>query len=329
MDVTAAVIGAGAWGTTLAVLLHAAGCRTVLWEAFSQYASVLRRYRVNRQFLPGVRIPAGIRITSRLDEACADASCLVVAVPSRFFRQTVRAISGVSRGMPVLIATKGLEATTGARMSQVLREEFRAASCAVLSGPTIAAEVAAGKPAAAIVASSDRSVARMFQKLLSGDTLRLYTLDDVCGVELGGALKNVIAIGSGIIDGFGLGTNTKASYLCRGIREMARLGCALGGRKETFLGLSGMGDLITTSFNPASRNRSFGQAVAEGRAEEFLASTRQAVEGVQTVASVRRLRRLTGVETPIMSSVERIVLRRADPSVEIRRLMRRRLKDEE
>ncbi|HDD64867.1 MAG TPA: NAD(P)-dependent glycerol-3-phosphate dehydrogenase, partial [Firmicutes bacterium] len=276
---------------------------------------------------PGIKIPSSINITSDIEKVM-ESPFLIIAIPSRYFRDIIKKMKNFYKGQPLLIGTKGLEIETGKRMSEIVEEEIGKVPLAIISGPTIAREIAKGFPAAAVVASKDKKIGENFQKILSCDNLRLYTNKDVAGVELGGALKNVIAIGAGIIDGLKLGTNTKASYITRGLKEMVRIGKILGGKEKTFWGLSGMGDLITTCFSPYSRNRSFGQAIVEVGKEEYLRKTKMAIEGIYTTKSIYKISKKMKIETPIIDAIYRIVFLNKEPKDEIKRLMRRRLKEE-
>ncbi|RKY30862.1 MAG: glycerol-3-phosphate dehydrogenase [Candidatus Omnitrophota bacterium] len=321
------ILGAGGWGTTLSILLNKKGYEVILWEVFPEYAKILREKRENIYYLPGIKIPSSINITSDIEKVM-ESPFLIIAIPSRYFRDIIKKMKNFYKGQPLLIGTKGLEIETGKRMSEIVEEEIGKVPLAIISGPTIAREIAKGFPAAAVVASKDKKIGENFQKILSCDNLRLYTNKDVAGVELGGALKNVIAIGAGIIDGLKLGTNTKASYITRGLKEMVRIGKILGGKEKTFWGLSGMGDLITTCFSPYSRNRSFGQAIVEVGKEEYLRKTKMAIEGIYTTKSIYKISKKMKIETPIIDAIYRIVFLNKEPKDEIKRLMRRRLKEE-
>ena len=321
------ILGAGGWGTTLALHCVRRGHAVTLWEVFPKYADELRTRRENIRYLPGFPLPTSLAITSSLADVCDHSHLLILAVPSVHLRRILRRFRRRYAGAPVLIATKGLEIATGNTMSAVFDVEIPGAARAVLSGPNIAREIAAGFPAAAVAASSRPRTALLFQEALSDAILRIYSSADEDGVQLGGALKNIYAIGAGVIDGLGLGSNTKASYLTRALREMTTLGARWGGKERTFSGLSGMGDLITTSFSPSSRNRSFGEALAKGTADTFL-HTAMAIEGIPATRSVCRRVRREKIEAPIARTVERIVFSRSDPRDELRLLMHRTLKRE-
>lgn len=306
---TVAVLGDGGWGTTLARLLAGQGHAVTLWGAFPAYVAEMEQKRENVKFLPGFPLPPNLHLTSDLAAACAGAELLVVAVPSQYLRGAVGrlAAAGVQPHQVVSVA-KGIEAGSLLTMSQVICDVLGGVEVAVLSGPCIAREVAAGIPAAATVAAGDRALAARVRELFATPNFSLYENNDVLGVELGGAIKNVIAIGAGILQGLNLGANTRAVLFARGLAEMARLGRALGARRSTFMGLSGLGDLATTCLSPHSRNRTFGQAIGEGgRPEEILARMEMVVEGVETARSVHALAARYGVAMPICEAVHQIL----------------------
>jgi glycerol-3-phosphate dehydrogenase (NAD(P)+) len=306
---TVAVLGDGGWGTTLARLLAGQGHAVTLWGAFPDYVAAMEQTRENVKFLPGFPLPPALRLTSDVAAACAGADLLVVAVPSQFLRGAMDRLAAAGvRPRQLVSVAKGIEAGTLLTMSQVIRDVLGAVEVAVLSGPCIAREVAAGIPAAATVAAGETALAAQVRELFSTPHFSLYENNDVVGVELGGAIKNVIAIGAGILQGLELGANTRAVLFARGLAEMARLGRALGARRSTFMGLSGLGDLATTCLSPHSRNRSFGQAIGEGgRAEEILARMEMVVEGVETARSVHALAARHGVAMPICEAVHQIL----------------------
>ena len=322
---TCAVLGDGGWGTALAIHLYRLGHQVVWWGAFPDYLRELNRRRENRTFLPGVAIPQGIRIVPELPRAVRQAQLIVLAIPSQHLRSVARrlkpCLDPVHRSI-LLSAAKGLERRTRTRMSQVIREQLGAVPLAVLSGPTIAAEVARGQPASAVAASSSSVIAQTVQRWCMSERLRLYTSRDVAGVELGGALKNPIAIAAGVCDGLGLGSNAKAALITRGVVEMARLGTAMGGREETFWGLSGLGDLVTTCLS--GRNRWLGEQLGRGRSlRAVLASTPMVIEGVDTAKAAVALGRRYDVELPIIEQVHAILCRRQSPRKALQALMLR------
>ncbi len=320
------IIGAGGWGTALAIILSE-NHKVCLWEKFPDYAEILDKKRENIHFLPGIKIPKRIEITSDLSKLLSFASYIIIAVPSQYFDNVVVSIKDGYKNQPVLIATKGMD-ETGSTMSDIFNKTMQNPSVSVLSGPTIGREVAEKKPTAAVIASDNINTAQKFQNILSSGTFRIYTSSDVTGIELAGSSKNVIAIGAGIIEGLGLGINTKSAYLARGIEEIKNLGVALGGKEKTFWGLAGLGDLITTSFSPYSRNRSYGEAVAKGTAGEFLNGTKMVVEGIRATKILKEAGEKKGIELPIISSIYRIIYTKTDPWEEIKGLMTRKLKNE-
>jgi glycerol-3-phosphate dehydrogenase (NAD(P)+) len=318
-----AVLGDGGWGTTLALHAHRLGHRVRLWSAFPAYARELARRRVNPKFLPGIRLPSGLAITGELAEAADGARLIIVAVPSQHLRSVAARLRGLPEpGAAVLSVAKGLELRTLKRMSQVLHEELGRAPLAVLSGPNIATEIATGHPASSVIASHDHALAVRLQHLLMSERFRVYTSTDVAGVELGGALKNPIAIAAGIGDGLGFGSNAKAALITRGIVEMARLGLAMGAREQTFWGLSGLGDLVTTCLS--GRNRWLGEQLGRGRAlKAVLASTPMVIEGIETSKAAVALGRRRRVELPIIEQVHAILFRRRSPREALQSLMGR------
>lgn len=324
------VVGDGGWGTSLALHLEHAGHAVALWSHDAAYAAEMGATRQNPRFLPGFPLPAGLEVGSDLAALGAGADLVVSAVPTQFVRTVwSRHAGAIPRGAPVLSVTKGLEEGTLRRPSEVLAELLPGRPLAVLSGPNIAREIARGLPAATVVASAHPETARGVQRALSTERFRVYVNPDVCGVELGGALKNVIALAAGICDGLELGANAKAALLSRGVLEMARLGVAFGGQRPTFFGLSGLGDLITTAMSPLSRNRSFGERLGRGeRAADILAQMTQVAEGVKSAAPLHELMRRHSIPMPISEQVH-LVLNEGKPVREVvRDLMLRGPRDE-
>jgi glycerol-3-phosphate dehydrogenase (NAD(P)+) len=323
---TTAVIGAGAWGTTLAMVLAHRGQTVRLWEFFPDYARVLDRTRENPKFLPGVRIPEGIPIVSDLGSAARDADVLVMAVPAQRTRGVAHALAaaGARPGL-VVSAAKGIEQGSLARMSEVLAAEFGdGPGICALSGPSHAEEVSRRKPCSLVAASVRPEAARRTQDLFMTDWVRVYTHDDVVGVELGASVKNVMAIAAGAVDGLELGDNAKAALVTRGLAEMARLGRALGARDETFAGLSGMGDLIVTCMSRHSRNRRVGEELGRGRSlDEVLRGMEMVAEGVDTARSTRALAKRLGVEMPITEVVNRMCFEGLQATEAVGALMQR------
>lgn len=332
MGTKVAVVGAGSWGTTLAVVAARAGRKVTLHVRDPAAAARIGAERRNARYLPDVVLPDGVTVTADLGVACREAALILVVVPSQTVRENARALGPVVGEAIVVSAVKGLERTSLKRMTEVLREELPpsvAARVGALSGPNLAAEVAAGKPAAAVVAAAEVVVAERARDLLMGGQFRCYTSDDVVGVEMGGALKNVIAIGAGIGDGLGAGENAKAAFMTRGIAEIARLGIASGADPLTFAGLTGLGDLVATCASPLSRNRRVGQELAAGRAlPDVLAGMAQVAEGVATTEAARELGRRTGVDLPITEQMYAVLFGGKPPLAAVAELMRREPKDE-
>lgn len=327
-----AVIGAGAWGTALAVHLAKAGLAAKIWDIDRQHLDDLTRDRENRRYLPGVRLPEGMQPVASLEAATRGAECILVVTPNSALRETFQRLKPLLGNSARLCwASKGLEVRTGLLTHQVAEEEL-GADCplAVVSGPTFAAEVAAGKPAAITVASGDQQHARWLAQRLNAGSLRAYVSDDIVGVEVGGATKNVIAIGAGLSDGLGYGANARAALLCRGLAEIVRLGVALGARASSFMGLAGLGDLALTCSDDQSRNRRLGLAVARGRSvEDALQELGQVAEGLYAADAVHRLSGRLGLELPISEQVYQVLHRRRDPRKVLNALLSRPLKAED
>jgi len=323
-----AVIGTTSWGTTLSVLLARREIATCLWSWLEEEAAQLRREGENSLRQPGLTFPPALTVTHNLGEALAGAGLLVLAVPSSSLRENLRRLRPhLDPDAVVLSAVKGLESETGKRMSEVIREELGpalATPICVLSGPNLSREIARGLPAAAIVACDDPLTAETVRGLLMGPSLRVYTGGDVVGVEMAGALKNIIAIGAGMCDGFGYGDNGKAAFLTRGLAEITRLGLAAGAQALTFSGLAGVGDLIATCYSPLSRNYTVGRELAKGRPlDEVLSSLGQVAEGVTTAVAARRLTQRLGVEMPITEKMCQVLFEGLDPHRGLAELMMR------
>jgi len=325
-----AIIGDGGWGTALSILISRKNFQVFLYSPFADYAEFLRESRENAKFLPGVKIPAEIEITSDLSLALTGAKLAILAVPSQYMRASLGRIKKNDfAGMKFLSVAKGLEENSAKRMSEVIYEELGRVDLAVLSGPNIAAEVALGIPSASVCASKNKKLAGMVQDVLMSDGFRVYTSNDLAGVELGGAFKNIIAIACGISDGLGFGTNTKAALLCRGLIEITRMGTILGGAQKTFYGLSGMGDLVTTCMSLQSRNRWLGEELGRGkRLATVLASTKMVVEGVSTAKTALKLARKNQLAMPITEQVCNVLFRDKAPLEALRALMLRSKKEE-
>lgn len=331
-----AVMGGGAWGTAIALSLERRGGHIVtLWAHSPEVAAEIQASRVNKTFLPGFSLPSRIAVTSSLEEALLDAEIVVSVMPSHHVRALYELFAPhFKAGQVVVSATKGIEDGTYLRISQVIADvadrhglDLR---CGVLSGPSFAQEVAAGSPTAVTIASNDASLAAQVQREFGSPTLRLYTNDDVIGVELGGALKNVIAIAAGIVAGLGLGYNSTAALITRGVAEVTRLAVASGGRRETLAGLSGLGDLVLTCTGALSRNRWVGIELGKGRSlPDILADLHGKVaEGVRTTSAALGLARRPGVEMPIAEQVQAILEGKKNPRQAMQDLMSRPGRDE-
>jgi len=334
-----AILGAGSWGTALSVVLSRARKphEITLRARNAELAETLQKHRENTLYLPGIRLPDGIRITHDLPAALERVQVVIGAIPSVHARSVyTQALPGITREMIFVSATKGLEPATHLRMSLVLAQVLSKAPTleasqriAVLSGPSFAAEAARGEPTAVVLAAQDAALASLLQEELSGPSFRLYTNDDVLGVELAGAMKNVMAIAAGACQGLGLGSNPLAALITRGLAEMMRLAAALGARPETLSGLAGLGDLVLTCTGALSRNRHVGIELGKGRKlPEILAGMRMVAEGVDTAAPLLALAREHGIEMPITEQVDAILHLGKSPKDAIREIMDRPLKRE-
>jgi glycerol-3-phosphate dehydrogenase (NAD(P)+) len=323
------VLGAGSWGTTLAIVLAENGHDVALWDHDASRAKRIESARENTQYLPGVTLPEGAHVSGDLAAAARNASMVVFAVPSHTVRETARklAATGALAGDAVLVsATKGLEEGTHRRMSEILREELGAEATRVVSlvGPSHAEEVSRRIPTSIVAAGAGEPEAKSVQEAFGRPYFRVYTNEDVTGVELATALKNSIAIAAGILDGAGGGDNTKAALVTRGLAEITRLGIALGARPETFSGLAGVGDLVVTCLSRHSRNRRVGEAIGRGeRLDDALAKLGMVAEGVRTTRAAVDLGRERGVELPIIEMVHRVLFEGHDPREAIQMLMSR------
>ncbi|MFE0376266.1 NAD(P)H-dependent glycerol-3-phosphate dehydrogenase [Streptomyces inhibens] len=327
-----AVYGTGSWGTTFAMVLADAGCEVTLWGRRAALVDAINNGRTNPDYLPGVELPASVRATTDPAEAARDAEFTVLAVPSQTLRGNLAEWAPLLPADTILVSLmKGVELGTAKRMSEVIEEVAKAPAerVAVLTGPNLAKEVAARQPAAAVVACADESVARRLQAACHTSYFRPYTNTDVVGCELGGAVKNVIALAVGIATGMGLGDNAKASLITRGLAETTRLGLAMGADAHTFAGLAGMGDLVATCSSPLSRNNTFGTNLGRGMTlEETIAVTKQTAEGVKSCESVLDLARRHGVDMPLTETVVGIVHEGKPPMVALKELMSRSAKSE-
>jgi glycerol-3-phosphate dehydrogenase (NAD(P)+) len=328
-----AIVGAGSWGTALAIVLAPRYERVMLWAHEIDLVQRMAETRINDVFLPGYRLPGNVEPVSDLGLALADANIVLGVMPSRFARQVYRAmLPHLESGMRFVTATKGLETGSLLRMSEVARdvigEKFKP-RIAVLSGPTFAREVARGEPTALVISSTDRELAESIQREFSGPSFRLYTNDDPTGVEIGAALKNTIAIGAGICHGLGLGNNSMAALITRGLVEITRLAVAMGGQAPTLAGLAGLGDLVLTCTGDLSRNRTVGIELAKGRKlTDIVSSMTMIAEGVETTYAAVDLAQRFGVDLPITQQMDSILRGGRSPRDAIRELMERNLKTE-
>jgi glycerol-3-phosphate dehydrogenase (NAD(P)+) len=325
------IIGDGAMGTLSACILAERGAQVTLWSAFADHAADIRRDRENKRFLPGLRLPENVSVTADAAEIPRQATLLVSAVPTPYLRDVFSRIGPELPVAPLLSVTKGIENGSLKRPSELLRELLgEERPVAVLSGPCIANEVARRQPASVVVAGEDEALCETVQEAMSSGYFRVYRNSDPLGVELAGALKNVIAVAAGMCDGLGLGDNAKAALLTRGLVEISRLGIALGARRETFAGLAGMGDLVTTCVSPHGRNRRVGEAIGRGQTlRQVLESMKQVAEGVHTARSVVALAERCGVEMPICRQVYNILFEDKHPQQAIEDLMKRPWRSEE
>ena len=328
---TVAVLGSGSWGTALAVHLARSGHRVILWGIETAELEAMARDRVNERYLPGVRLPDGLEIEHDFARAVAAAEQLLLVVPSHAFREVLERAKPLLRpDQRVAWATKGFELSTGKLPHQVADEVLGpGVPTAVLSGPTFAKEVGAGLPSAMTVASRDENYAMSLARSFSAENFRVYASGDMVGVEVGGATKNVLAIGAGISDGLGFGANTRVALITRGLVELTRLGVALGADKETFMGLAGLGDLVLTCTDNQSRNRRFGLALASGKTpEQAQAEIGQVVEGVLAARAVYEVARRLGVVMPITEQIYRVLYEGAPAKDAVYALMGRTVKAE-
>lgn len=325
------ILGDGGWGTTLAILLSKKGFRVTLWGAFAENIAAMKKKGVNQRFLPGIKLPGEIILTSDLKSCLRDKDIIVLAIPSQFVRTVLKKVklAGYPAKALYLSVTKGIEMGTLKRVSEVTHDELKGVKLAVLSGPTIALEIAQGKPAVAVIASHNQKIRDFLQGVFMTDRFRIYTNDDVIGVELGGSLKNIIAIACGISDGLGFGANTKAAILARGLAEISRLGVAMGAKAHTFGGISGLGDLVTTCISRHSRNRFVGEAIGRGKTlKQTISHMQMVAEGVPTAKSAYALSLRHNVDMPIVKEVYNVLYRNKPALKAFKNLMSRRRKKE-
>lgn len=318
------IIGAGTWGTALGLVLYGNGHQVTLWSAFSEDAKELDKKREHKN-LPGVRLPGDMEFTDSMEQAMEEKEVLVLAAPSIYVRSTAKEMAAFCRAGQVIVnVAKGIEEDSLLTLSQVIEEELPNADVAVLSGPSHAEEVSRGVPTTCVAGASKRELAEMVQNLFMSPKFRVYISPDVLGIELGGALKNVIALAAGIADGLEYGDNTKAALITRGIHEIGRLGMKMGGASETFGGLSGIGDLIVTCASMHSRNRRAGILMGQGYSvEEAMSQVGMAVEGVYSAKAAWKLAREYRVSMPIVEQVNQVLFEGKDPAEAVRELMMR------
>ncbi len=329
MSLPVCVLGAGNWGTTIAVMLAREGRAVRLWGRNPRVIEEIRILGENRTFLPGITLPDGVAPTSTLAHALADVDTIFYAIPSQSMREVARGVSGSSRGDAIHISlAKGIELSTLMRMTEVIADELpdgAERNVGTVCGPSLAREVALGMPTTVVAASTHEETARRAQSVLMNETFRVYTNSDVVGVELGAALKNTIAIAVGISDGLGYGDNTRGALITRGLAEIIRMASAMGGRRETFAGLAGLGDLVTTCSSEQSRNHTVGVELAHGRTlEDIQAEMIMVAEGVSTAKAIKELALRHRVEMPISTEIHRILFEGKDPRTTIRDLMLRK-----
>src|SRR5579863_431721 len=329
---TVGVIGSGAWGTTLALLLANKGFETILWEHRPERAVAMQQKRENSLFLPGFHFPDNLYVTSDIAQAARHRDLLLLVTPSQRMRENVRMLAPhLGPDTLCMSCSKGIEIGSLKCMTEVIKDEVPALEyrIAALSGPNISLEVAEGKPTAAVVAASDEDVAVRIRDIVNTSLFRIYTSTDVVGVELGGALKNIIAIGAGFSDGMRYGDNAKAAFITRALAEIARLGIAAGAHPLTFIGLAGIGDLIVTCASPLSRNQQLGRRLATGeKLEDILSSTHSVVEGIYTTRAALELAARYDVELPITKQLGLVLFEGLDPHKAVPELMMREPKSE-
>lgn len=327
------ILGSGGWGTALGIILHNNKHKVTLWEFDKEYAHTLSEFRENFYYLPKIKIPEKIAITSDIQSAVEGKELIVVATPTQYIRSVIEKIKDIDfKGRVILSVSKGIENHTLMTVSQIFQNVFNnidKRNITVLSGPSHAEEAAKQIPTAVAAAGFDEKNTEIVQKAFSNKYFRVYKSSDVVGVELGGALKNVIAIAAGIADGAGFGDNTKAAIMTRGLREITRFGMRFGAQEHTFMGLSGIGDLIVTCMSKHSRNRFVGEEVGKGKKlKQVLAEMKMVAEGVATTESTHELAKKLGVELPIIEQVYKVLFQGKDPHHATEKLMTRNLKDE-
>lgn len=324
------VIGAGSWGTALAVLLANNGHEVTIWSHDPHEVEMLSTKREQQEKLPGVKLPDNVNVLSDMKESLTGKDVVVMAVPSPVVRSVAKQMAPyISDGQVIVNVAKGIEDGTYMTLSAIIEEEIPNAEVCVLSGPSHAEEVGRGIPTTVVVGSKKQKIAEMLQDVFMNQVFRVYTNPDIIGIELGGALKNVIALAAGTTDGLGYGDNTKAALMTRGIAELTRLGIALGGKPETFSGLTGIGDLIVTCTSVHSRNRKAGYLIGQGMtADEAMKEVKMVVEGVYSAKAALGLARKYGVSVPIVEAVNKVLFEGADPKDEVTSLLLRERRKE-
>lgn len=331
MKAKISVLGAGSWGTALAILAARNGCPTLLWGHLPEHIEALRQHRENRRYLPGFPFPENLQVTDDIKTAAAFSTIQLIAVPSHAFQQTLLKLQPhLPADAKIVWASKGFNPDGGSLLHQVVERVFSTqTSTAVLSGPTFAREVAADYPTAVTIASQQQSFIEELMQILHGPRFRIYSSTDLIGVQIGGAVKNVLAIAAGIADGLGFGANTRAALITRGLAEIMRLGLALGGRRETFMGLAGLGDLILTCTDDQSRNRRFGLALGQGRKRnDVIREIDQEVEGIAAARETLLLARKHGIDMPITEQTYEVLYQDLQPLAAVQNLLEREQKAE-
>ena len=324
------VLGTGGWGTTLSIVLHNKGHNVTLWGSTPDYVEYLKKHRENKKYLKGIEIPSDLEITSDIAKAQIETDLIVVAIPTPYVRKTIKPLENhYVLGTPIVSVIKGIENETLMRGSEILRDVFGEQPIALLLGPSHAEEVARKLPTTVVIACKNIKLAKEIQDIFITERFRVYTNTDVIGVEIGTSVKNVIAIAAGICDGLGFGDNSKAALITRGLAETMRLGVAMGGQRETFSGLTGLGDLITTCVSPYGRNRMVGEQIAKGKKlSQILEEMDQVSEGILTTKSVCKLANKYNVEMPITKEIYNILFEDKDPIKAVNELMVREPKSE-
>lgn len=326
-----AILGAGSWGTALSMLLASNGNKTTLWAHTTSHANALQKDRANKKHLGNIKFPESLNISDDLNATIQQATRILIVVPSHSFRNTCKALATIITPQhKIAWASKGLEADSNKLLHQIAKEEFPPSTpLAVLSGPTFAKEVAQGLPGAVTIASTEKEFALELANDCHSRMFRAYTSSDMVGVEVGGAVKNVMAIAAGIADGLGFGSNTRAALIARGVAEMMRLGVTLGAQKDTFMGLTGLGDLVLTCSDDQSRNRRFGLALGKGQTQQqALDDIQQVVEGRFTAKAVYQLSQQQQIDMPITEQVYKVLFENLDPKVAAQALMERAIRPE-